>query len=208
MAMNKSNLMSGFMPQKLTAGIAMAFDGRLAIKRPNGDFVAYNPLTAEIENQSEFVFGEEMLSGMVYVMPSDKVDIGDLLVGNSGYIYVVSVEDGVVGVNLTTGVVNEIVTEKHVLFGKNMYKKVVSMLNMNGTDNTMNPMMMMALLGDGDKKDMLPMMMMMGGMNGGSDKGAMNPMMMMMMMFDGKGGSDETLKTMLMVQMMQGGFKF
>lgn len=208
MAVNKSNLMSGFMPQKLTSGIAMAFDGRLAIKRPNGDFVAYNPLTAEIENQSEFVFGEEMLSGMVYVMPSDKVDIGDLIVGNNGYIYVVDIEDGVTGVNLTTGVVNEIVTEKHVLFGKNMYKKVVSMLNMSGSENTMNPMMMMALLGDGDKKDMLPMMMMMGGMNGGADKGAMNPMMMMMML-DGKSGSDETLKMMLMMQMMQGGgFKF
>ena len=209
MAMNKTNLMNGFMPQKILTGVAMTFDGRLAIKRPNGDYVAFNPLSGEIENQSDFVMGEDMLSGMVFVMPTDKIDAGDIIVSNGGYVYVTDIDEGVTGVNLSTGVVNDIVTEKHVLFGKNVYKKVVSMLNMvGGSDGAMNPMMMLALMGDGDKKDILPMMMMMGGMNGGATTGAMNPMMMMMML-DGKGGSDETLKTMLMMQMMQGGgFKF
>ena len=206
MAMNKTNLMNGFMPQKIITGVAMTFDGRLAIKRPNGDYVAFNPLSGEIENQSEFVMGEDMLSGMVYVMPSDKVEAGDILFSTNGYIYITDVDEGVTGINLTTGVVNDIITEKHVLFGKNVYKKVVSMLNMvGGSDGAMNPMMMLALLGDGDKKDLLPLMMMSD--MGGADKGAMNPMMMMMLM-DGKGG-DDTLKTMLMMQMMQGGgFKF
>ena len=206
MAMNKTNLMNGFMPQKIITGVAMTFDGRLAIKRPNGDYVAFNPLSGEIENQSEFVMGEEMLSGMVYVMPTDKIEAGDIIVSNGSYVYVTDVTDGLTGVNLTTGVINDIVTEKHVLFGKNVYKKVVSMFNMvGGAEGAMNPMMMLALMGDNNKDNLLPMMLMSG--MGGTDKGAMNPMMMMMLL-DGKGDND-TMKTMLMMQMMQsGGFKF
>ena len=205
MATNKTSLMNGFMPQKIITGVAMTFDGRLAIKRPNGDYVAFNPVSGEIENQSEFVMGEDMLSGMVYVMPTDKIEAGDIIVSDGSYVYVTDITDGLTGVNLSTGVVNDIVTEKHVLFGKNVYKKVVSMFNMvGGTDGAMNPMMMLALMGDGNKENLLPLMMMSG--MGGADKGAMNPMMMMMLL-DGKDG-DDTIKTMLMMQMMQGGFKF
>ena len=205
MATNKTNLMNDFMPQKIITGVAMTLDGRLAIKRPNGDYVAFNPLSGEIENQSEFVMGEDMLSGMVYVMPTDKIEAGDIIVSNSSYVYVTDMTEGLTGVNLSTGVVNDIVTEKHVLFGKNVYKKVVSMFNMvGGTDGAMNPMMMLALMGDDNKENLLPLMMMSG--MSGADKGAMNPMMMMMLL-DGKDG-DGTIKTMLMMQMMQGGFKF
>ena len=205
MAMNKTSLMNGFMPQKIITGVAMTLDGRLAIKRPNGDYVAFNPVSGEIENQSEFVMGEDMLSGMVYVMPTDKIEAGDIIVSNGNYVYVTDMTDGLTGVNLSTGVVNDIVTEKHVLFGKNVYKKVVSMFNMvGGTDGAMNPMMMLALMGDGNKENLLPLMMMSG--MGGADKDAMNPMMMMMLL-DGKDG-DDTIKTMLMIQMMQSGFKF
>ena len=205
MATNKTNLMDGFMPQQIITGVAITFDGRLAIKRPNGDYVAFNPTSGEIENQSEFVIGEDMLSGMVYVMPTDKIEAGDIIVSNSNYVYVTDMTDGLTGVNLSTGVINDIVTEKHVLFGKNVYKKVVSMLNMvDGADGAMNPMMMLALMGDENKDNLLPLMMMSG--MGGTDNGAMNPMMMMMLL-DGKDG-DDTIKTMLMMQMMQGGFKF
>ena len=138
-------------------------------------------------------------------MPTDKIEAGDIIVSNSSYVYVTDMTDGLTGVNLSTGVINDIVTEKHVLFGKNVYKKVVSMFNMvDGADGTMNPMMMLALMGDENKDNLLPLMMMSG--MGGTDKGEMNPMMMMMLL-DGKDG-DDTIKTILMMQMMQGGFKF
>ena len=47
----------------------------------------------------------------------------------------------------------------------------------------MNPMMMMALMGDGDKSDMLPLLAMSGAFGGGQQAG-INPMMMMMLMGD------------------------
>jgi len=64
----------------------------------------------------------------------------------------------------------------------------------------MDPMMMMMLMGDGDKsmKSMLPLLMMSGGMSGGS--GGMDPMMMMMLM-----GDDSDFSDMLPLMMMSGG---
>lgn len=105
---------------------------------------------------------------MLYMIPTNKVEKGDIIEkGNKAY-YVLDVNNGVVkAVDLVDGTEENLVPGG--VFGMTMYSKIFNpMGNMSGDNSFGNMLMMQALMGDGDCGNgnngmLLAMMMMQGG---------------------------------------------
>jgi len=219
---NTTNLMENFMPSFATGDkFAFTMGGKTAVKRANGEYVVYNFETETIENQADFVLKDEDFSKMFILMPTlgSKLVAGDLINNKETFYTVLGQSRGKIStVNMNTSANSSISKETNIIFGEKMYKKVVSLFNMNGTADSafgggatggMNPMMMAMMMGKGDgdgdsmMKNVMLMQMMGGGMGGAT--GAMNPMVMAMMMSGKDGGSSDSMMKMLMMTSMMGG---
>ncbi len=116
-------------------------------------------------------------------VPIEQLVKGDIIIGSGDPVFFM--EGSKVGYMTisTNGVLQETGSVANMFFGKNTVMAVKNMFG--GDSNSMNPMLMMAMMGDDkegsgfDFKKMMMMQMMMG-QNGGSNQ--MNPMMMAMMM--------------------------
>lgn len=166
----------------------LSMDGGIAIKTSSG-YKTYNPATNNFVNCDNFAFdiGDEMF----FVIPTNSVQVGDIILASHKPRYVMKVEDNMLTtLNYETGAVETILPEKHTFMGNTyFYGKIVSMfgnvgkMGGTGTENIIKYMMMSQMFkGMGGKSDMNPMMlaMMMG--NGG---GFFN-------MFDGVFGASTT----------------
>ncbi len=110
--------------------------------------------------------------------------------------WVVKVNPKSLSVIKPNGTRTNVVPAKVNLLGQGQTVMVVSSL---GAGGQMDPMMIMAMMGeDGDMSDMLPFLMMQGG---NMDMNAMMPLLMMSKMGKGEGGSD-MMKMMMLQQMM------
>lgn len=185
------------MPQKLgNDDVAMTMNGQLAIKRKNGDYVTYDPVSNTIINNMQFIIKSEAISKFIYLMPMAQLGAGDIIKHNNNYCYVKEVySGGVKVVNLTSGAHSNVVDEVNIMFGTAMYQKVVSLFGggfgQAGNNNMQfNPMMLMLMDRDnGGSNDMLETMMMMQMMNGGA--GGQNPFGAMFGAFGGKVQEDK-----------------
>lgn len=163
---------------KLGAGMCrLTMNGKIAVKTSNG-YKSYNVKTGRLTNCSNFVFniGEDFF----FIIPTNKVDVGDIILIKGKPQCVIEVADKTLKVmNYEDMTIDTIVPERHVFMGNTyFYGKIVSLLGSNaskgknGMKQMMQFMMMNQMLGGGSGagmamggNNMLPMMLM---MNGGS----------------------------------------
>ena len=188
---------------QLKSGVAaLTFNGQIAFKRENGDYVRYNTETKAIENQMDLVIkGTEK---MMYVMPYNVVAVGDILKYRDKFAQVVAIKENgsLIAIDFETGTEIVILKETNI-FGIQFYMKVVSLLNMQDPNmpGGFNPMMLM-LLNKEDKEnkddDMMKAILMSQMFTGQG----MNPLMMMAMI--NNNNESDMMNTILLLQMCSG----
>ena len=188
---------------QLKSGVAaLTFNGQIAFKRENGDYVRYNTETKAIENQMDLVIkGTEK---MMYIMPYNVVAVGDILKYRDKFAQVVAIKENgsLIAIDFETGTEIVILKETNI-FGIQFYMKVVSLLNMQDPNmpGGFNPMMLM-LLNKEDKEnkddDMIKAILMSQMFTGQG----MNPLMMMAMI--NNNNESDMINTILLLQMCSG----
>lgn len=156
----------------------MGMNGKVAVKTSTG-YKTFDIKGKKLVNCDAFAFD---MDGAFWVVPTFKVEKGDIIMVNGKPRCVIEVGDNSIKTfSYEDSTIDEVVPEHHVFMGKTYcYGKIFSpFMNMSKSDGAMNDMMKM---------------MMMSQMFGGNASGAqgMNPMMFMMMggntfdnMFDG-----------------------
>ena len=154
----------------------LTMTGNIAVKTSNG-YKSYNVKTGRLTNCTNFCFnvGEEFF----FVIPTNKVAVGDIILVNRRPNCVTKVEkNSITVINYENSTIETIVPERHVFMGNTyFYGKIVSMFGDNfmgkkDAGNKMLQYMMMSEMfksmnGNGNNtnqmSNMFPMMMMFGG---------------------------------------------
>lgn len=191
----------------------MTMDGKVAIKRKNGDFVRYDEDKKAITNYMDFII--EGTESMCMITPVQEIQTGDVIKNGDSYIQVTYIDKkngDVKGKNLTTGRNTSIVKENNIT-GVNFYNKLVSLMEgFKNDNNSINPMMLMLMDDEkGDSSDIMKMMLM-SQMTNDSETNEnecaakpIDPTMLMMLMMKDKGEVKDNMAGMLiMSQMMKG----
>jgi len=166
--------MNGFMNGmfgKIASGMCrLSINGEIAVKTSNG-YKVYNMKTGRLINCSNFVFdiGEDYF----FLIPTNKVHKGDIILVNGKPKCVMEVEDNKITViNYEDSTMETILPERHVFMGNTyFYGKIVSMFGdsfkngkKGGINNIFKYMMMSEMLkgntGNSGMSNMLPFMMM------------------------------------------------
>lgn len=172
--MEMKNVMSGMFGSVKSGLCRLTVDGNIAVK-VGTEYKTYNPVQKTFVNCDSFVFdiGDEMF----FVVPTNAIVAGDIILVNKEPRYVLDVKDDIItAINYKSGTIENIMPERHMFMGSTyFYGKIVSLFGNIG-----------GIGGDGANNVLKYMMMsqMMKGMNGGETSG-MNPMMLMMMMNGG-----------------------
>lgn len=191
-----NNLMKNFKFGKMdTNAIKYSFNG-IAFQTEDNDYVVYNP-DMTFTNVSEMV-----MDIPIYVMPVPKSDvkIGDIIIHNSEFVIVQSIESKEIRVaRPRTKEIVGIIPEKSV-FGFDFYTKVIDFTkNFSNSATSSNPFgnlpMLMMMDNKDNNNDMLMFMMM-----NGCKMDFNNPMFMYMMMFKSEDKSNLLPLMMLMNQ--------
>lgn len=157
---------------KLGAGMCrLSMNGGIAVKTSSG-YKSYNVKKKKLTNCANFVFnvGEDFF----FVIPTNKVEVGDIILVNGKPRCVIAQEaDTIRVINYEDSTVEEILPERHVFMGNTyFYGKIVSMFGNSFKKGNMNQVMkymMMSQMFGGNSSasgfggNMLPMMMFMGG---------------------------------------------
>jgi hypothetical protein len=178
--------------------LALSYDGKIAVKNGNEDYVRYNAETSTVENIKDFVMNNNKF---FFILPIADVAEGDIIKYNDGFYQVTKVnKSNIAAINLKNSTMATIVRE--TIFGMQFYAKVISLIDPSTFGDDGNGMMAMMMLGDEnmDIKELMMLQMMTNNNKGGQA----NPMMMMLLMDDDMGGDDDILSTMLMMNMMNG----
>jgi hypothetical protein len=195
-----NNLMKNFKFGKMdTNAIKYSFNG-IAFQTEDNDYVVYNP-DMTFTNVSKMV-----MDIPIYVMPVPKSDvkIGDIIIHNSEFVIVQSIESKEIRVaRPRTKEIVGIIPEKSV-FGFDFYTKVIDFTkNFSNSATSSNPFgnlpMLMMMDNKDNNNDMLMFMM----MNGGK-MDFNNPMFMYMMMSKSEDKSNLLPLMMLMNQNKSG----
>lgn len=155
---------------KIAPGMCrLSMNGEIAVKTSNG-YKTYNIKTGRLVNCSNFVFdiGEDFF----FLIPTNKVHKGDIILVNGKPKCVVKAEDNQITViNYEDSTVDTILPERHVFMGNTyFYGRIISMFGdsfkggkKNGINNIFKYMMMSEMMkgstGSG-MNNMLPFMMM------------------------------------------------
>ena len=137
--MNK--MMEGFMPSKVVGDeVAITMDGKIAIKRKNGDYVTYNKETQTIENQMDLVLNGNSINKMCFYIPTQTLVEGDIYKDNEAFYYVSGIKNGnVKSISLSSGRNSTTAKETTIILGGKFYKKVTSLFSMQ-QNGSINPM--------------------------------------------------------------------
>ena len=162
----------GKMFSPVASGYAkMGVNGEVAIRVGN-TYKTYNLNTGRLIDCDNFAFD---MDGMFWVVPTFKVERGDIIMVNGKPRCVIEVKEKTIKTfSYENSTIDEIVPEHHVFMGKTYcYGKIFSpFMNMDKSDNMMTNMMQMAMMSQ-----------MFNGNNSNSNGFmGMNPMMMMFMM--------------------------
>lgn len=151
----------------------LSMNGGIAVKT-SGGYKTYDLKTNKLTNCSNFVFniGDEFF----FVIPTNKVEPGDIIIANGKPKCVVSADRSTItAINYEDSTVENILPERHVFMGSTyFYGKIVSMFGngfgkgKKGTEKIMRYMLMSEMMkggtaGNGQFSAMLPFMMMNGG---------------------------------------------
>lgn len=168
----------GKMFSPVASGYAkMGVNGEVAIRVGN-TYKTYNLNTGRLIDCDNFAFD---MDGMFWVVPTFKVERGDIIMVNGKPRCVIEVKEKTIRTfSYENSTIDEIVPEHHVFMGKTYcYGKIFSpFMNMDKSDNMMSNMMQMAMMSQ----------MFNGNSSNGNGFMGMNPMMMMFMM-NNKGGN-------------------
>ena len=176
--MNMGNMFNGMFGKVQNGMCRLSMNGKIAVKVGN-DYKTYNMKQKRLTNCDNFVL--DIADDFFFVIPTNKVEKGDIIIANGKPKCVISTEseDGTIKVvNYENGTLEEMLPERHMFLGNTyFYGKVVSLFNAG--DGKMNPskimsyMMMSQLMGGGNNSNgngfmgqmgqMLPMMMLMNG---------------------------------------------
>lgn len=174
---------------KIEPGLCrMTANGKIAIKTKGG-YKSYNVKTGKLTNCANFVFnvGEEFF----FVIPTNKVKVGDIILVNGTPRCVIKAEDNeITALNYENSTKECVIPERHILFGKQyMYGKIVSPMGNFMKGNNMFKYMMMS-----------EMMKSFGGNSNNNSFGNMGNMMNspmgLMMMSSMFGGKDDIFDEM------------
>lgn len=164
---------------KVASGMCrLSMNGGIAVKT-SGGYKTYNLKTNKLTNCSNFVFnvGEEFF----FVIPTNKVEPGDIIIASGKPKCVVSVgKDTIKVINYEDSTVQDLLPERHVFMGNTyFYGKIVSMFGNDfgkgktGMNKLMSYMMLSEMMkgsggnaasgGLGNMNMMLPFMLMNGG---------------------------------------------
>ena len=204
---NMKSLIEKFIPKKANKNsVAIAFSGKLAFQRKDGEYVRYDSASDSIEVQS--ILPTFKIGHLCFEMPTavDQIKVGDIIKYKENYHEVIDTTNGLKTINLNTGATSNVKRETIAGFGIGTIQKIVCLINSNqfgAGDQAFNPMMIALLAKDGDSfgddklSDLLPLMLMTQG------QGA-NPManMLPFLALTGKGTDDikDLLPLMLMSQ--------
>ena len=204
---NMKSIIEKFLPKKANKNsVAIAFSGKLAFQRKDGEYVRYDGVSDSIEVQS--ILPTFKVGHLCFEMPTaiDQVKVGDVIKYKENYHEVIDTTNGLKTINLNTGATSNVKRETIAGFGFGTIQKTVCLINSNqfgAGDQAFNPMMLALLAKDGDNVgedklgDLLPLMLMTQG------QGA-NPManMLPFLALTGKGSDDmkDLLPLMLMSQ--------
>lgn len=139
---------------KVASGMCrLSMNGGIAVKT-SGGYKTYNLKTNKLTNCNNFVFnvGEEFF----FVIPTNKVQPGDIIIASGKPKCVISVgEDTIKVINYEDAVVQDILPERHVFMGNTyFYGKIVSMFGdnvgkgKNGMNKLVSYMLMSQMMGD------------------------------------------------------------
>lgn len=170
----------------------------VAVRNTSNEYVSYDTSNDEIVNVNGLTFD---IDHAIMKMPVtvDNLSAGDYILFNNNVIVVKSVAGtSVKGINLRTQS-NTTVKYAKSPFGLNYMTKLVTLFNLNGTQNDTGAMMLPLLLSDDFKNSDMMTVLALGGFMGGQTN--MNPMMMAMML-----GDDDSIsmKDIMMISMMSG----
>ena len=165
-----NNFMNGMFGKVAPGMCRLSMSGGIAVKTSSGDYKSYNIKTGRLTNCSNFVFdiGEDFF----FVIPTNKVEKGDIILVSGKPKCVVGVEDNKITViNYDDSTVDTILPERHVFMGNTyFYGKIVSMFGngilkgKKGTNKILQYMMMSEMMkGGSGNNNLLPMMMLSGG---------------------------------------------
>lgn len=167
-----NSIMNGMFGKIAPGMCRLSMSGGIAVKTSNGDYKSYNLKNGRLTNCSNFVFdiGEDFF----FVIPTNKVEKGDIILVSGKPRCVVSAEDNKITViNYDDSTIETILPERHVFMGNTyFYGKIVSMFGNDifkgkkGTNKILQYMMMSEMMKGGNNNNfgsMLPLMMLGGG---------------------------------------------
>ena len=148
----------------------LSMDGFIAIKTSSG-YKTYDAKTNKLQNCDNFVF--DIGSDFFFVIPTNKVAVGDIILINGLPKCVVKVDNETITVlNYENSTIESVLPEKHVFMGDTyFYGKIVSMFGSNltkknggKTKNIFKYMVLSKMFSSSSDSNnqMLPMMMMLG----------------------------------------------
>lgn len=140
---------------KIAPGMCrLTMNGEIAVKCSNG-YKSYNVKNGTLTNVTNFCFnvGDEMF----FVVPTNKVEVGDIILVSGKPKCVTEVNKKIITViDYENSEIRQVVPERHVFMGSAyFYGKVVSMFgnsfkNGKGLSNVMKMMMMSQMMGNGN----------------------------------------------------------
>ena len=158
----------------------LTMNGSIAVKCSNG-YKSYNVKTGRLTNVTNFCFniGDEMF----FTIPTNKVDVGDIILVSGKPKCVIEVDKNKITViDYETSEIRQVVPERHVFMGNTyFYGKIVSMFgNLKGAKGLGNMMKMMMMS-----------QMMSGNTSGNNNMGGLGQMMAMSMFMGGNNPFEE-----------------
>lgn len=166
-----NNLMNGMFGKVAPGMCRLSMSGGIAVKTSDGTYKNYNLKTQRLTNCSNFVFdiGEDFF----FVIPTNKVEKGDIILVSGKPKCVIGVEDNQIKViNYEDSTIDTILPERHIFMGNTyFYGKIISMFGQDvfkgkkGTNKIMQYMMMSEMLKGNNSSNngmssMLPFMLM------------------------------------------------
>lgn len=175
---NIQNTFNGLFGKIAPGMCRLTMNGNIAVKCENG-YKSYNVKKGTLTNVTNFCFnvGDEMF----FVIPTNKVEVGDIILVKGKPKCVTEVNKKIITViDYENSEVRQVVPERHVFMGSTyFYGKVISMFGNSfkqgkGLGNVMKMMMMSQMLGSGSQQggvfgggmgQVMAMSMFMGGNN-------------------------------------------
>ena len=150
-----NNLLNGMFGKVGNGMCRLSMNGNIAVKTSSG-YKAYNVKTGRLTNCDSFVFdlGEEFF----FVIPTNKVSKGDIILVNGKPRCVIEVEKNKITViNYEDSTIDTVLPERHVFMGNTyFYGKIVSMFGNDavkgkkGTNNIFKYMMLSQMMKGND----------------------------------------------------------